>query len=457
MTTLDDLLLWRLLLSPDRRVFLRPRTNVANTKVDPITYRDLELHTFEGGDLNNQDNANDHTSDSGSKLIAPRSLVGLCLPSQYVFAVAVFALIRLGAVPVCLSPTNSDEVLEHLAKEAGVSAVISVNDTHGQLGDRLRRIPNGAMIINVESRDVSDLCISEYSPYPRLKYGSISGDDIAIVLHTSGSTSIPTLVPLSHRLLLRLPAGSTSRTDGFKVSKQPVVTTAGTPLFHILGVLNGIILPIYGGSIFAIPPQTLEDAQAGRTRPSARTLVDYAKTVGAKRLTVTPTMLMEIALLGSKSGVNLESGSEGMNFLRALNRVTVSATPMCQDHGDWIAEQGVHLVQVYGLTEGGCLLHSDRPRGDPNWQGMRPFPNVKYKMQPFGYIPGTSVPLYELVVKSAKKGGHFPGAFQETDEYHTRDLFQEWPIPGTGKYRFYGRKDEIILLLPGHSCLPSSE
>ncbi|EAU93644.2 hypothetical protein CC1G_02874 [Coprinopsis cinerea okayama7 len=63
---------------------------------------------------------------------------------------------------------------------------------------------------------------------------------------------------------------------------------------------------------------------------------------------------MEIALLGSKSGVNLESGSEGMNFLRALDRVTVSTAPMCQDHGDWIAAQGVHLVQVYGLTEAGC-------------------------------------------------------------------------------------------------------
>ncbi|KAG2024013.1 hypothetical protein CC2G_001614 [Coprinopsis cinerea AmutBmut pab1-1] len=483
-TTLDAVLLSRVFSTPDHRVFFRPLQNTVDTEIEPITYAIFDAHVSRlasawarltkevevpvtkipnGDDMVHGDNtpashgASDVQTPSSDSvpLITPRSIVGVYLPSGYTLCVVIFALIRLGAIPFCLSPRNSDEALRHLITKGNVSAVIAANDADEGLAGRMRSVlKEGSLdvrVIDVERKDVQDIPRGPYPSYPPLPHGTVRGRDIALQQHTSGSTAFPKPVPLSHELLLRALQGGTWWVEG--LSSQSNIVTGQPPMFHMFGLLGGLLGPIYRGHTFAIPPLPVDDALAGGLVPSPRTLYEYAKKVNAVEIFGVTSAIVGVARLGSKSG-GFEAGAEGIEYMKTLQRVVVGGAPIPRDNGDWIVSQGVHLIEGVGSTEGGSLMHSNRPRGDPNWQAMRVCWNVAHEMRPFGLAPGTDIPLYELILHSTKEWGQFPGADPETGKYNTRDLFQEWPHPGSGRYRHFGRSDDVLLLSSGQSWNP---
>lgn len=96
-------------------------------------------------------------------------------------------------------------------------------------------------------------------------------------------------------------------------------------------------------------------------------------------------------------------------------------------------------------------LHSNRPVGDPAWQGMRVCWNVSHHFEPFGQAPQT---IYELILHSSPQSGQFPGADSQTGLLNTHDLFQEWPCSGSGTWRHCGRSDDVLLLSSGQNWNP---
>ena len=75
-------------------------------------------------------------------------------------------------------------------------------------------------------------------------------DDIALVLHTSGTTSRPKIVPLRHRNVCA---------SAYHIGRTLQLTAADTglnimPLFHIHGLIAGILAPLAaGGQVFCSP------------------------------------------------------------------------------------------------------------------------------------------------------------------------------------------------------------
>ncbi len=80
--------------------------------------------------------------------------------------------------------------------------------------------------------------------------GSPTPDDIALVLHTSGTTSRPKIVPLSHRNVC---------TSALNIRNSLALTAADRglnimPLFHIHGLIAAVLAPLSaGGSVFCTP------------------------------------------------------------------------------------------------------------------------------------------------------------------------------------------------------------
>ena len=80
--------------------------------------------------------------------------------------------------------------------------------------------------------------------------GPAEPDDIAMVLHTSGTTSRPKIVPLSQRNLCAS-AGNIARTLGFTPADRGLNVM---PLFHIHGLIAGVLSPVSAGSaVFCTP------------------------------------------------------------------------------------------------------------------------------------------------------------------------------------------------------------
>lgn len=76
-------------------------------------------------------------------------------------------------------------------------------------------------------------------------------DDIALVLHTSGTTSRPKVVPLSHRNLTR-----TMRNIQQTYRLTPADRTMLVmPLFHVHGLVCGLLAPLLSGGSMVVPPR----------------------------------------------------------------------------------------------------------------------------------------------------------------------------------------------------------
>jgi acyl-CoA synthetase (AMP-forming)/AMP-acid ligase II len=80
-----------------------------------------------------------------------------------------------------------------------------------------------------------------------------TSDTLALLQYTSGSTAVPRGVMVSHRNLLE---NSARVREAFEVTSDTVSVT-WLPVFHDMGLTNGIIQPVYGGrQCVLMPPQS---------------------------------------------------------------------------------------------------------------------------------------------------------------------------------------------------------
>jgi acyl-CoA synthetase (AMP-forming)/AMP-acid ligase II len=80
----------------------------------------------------------------------------------------------------------------------------------------------------------------------------VSPDDLAFLQYTSGSTSAPKGVMVSHRNLL---ANSAYIHYGFEHTPESISVT-WLPAYHDMGLIDGIVQPMYGGFTGYVMPQT---------------------------------------------------------------------------------------------------------------------------------------------------------------------------------------------------------
>jgi acyl-CoA synthetase (AMP-forming)/AMP-acid ligase II len=74
-------------------------------------------------------------------------------------------------------------------------------------------------------------------------------DDVALVLHTSGTTGRPKAVPLTHRNLTRTMRNIKTTYDLTPADRTMLVM----PLFHVHGLLAGFLAPLYSGGSVIVP------------------------------------------------------------------------------------------------------------------------------------------------------------------------------------------------------------
>ncbi|KAF3058191.1 putative peroxisomal-coenzyme A synthetase [Daldinia childiae] len=100
-------------------------------------------------------------------------------------------------------------------------------------------------------------------------------DDVALVLHTSGTTSRPKVVPLTHRNLTRTMKNIQST---YQLTAQDR-TMLVMPLFHVHGLLCALLAPLYSGGSMIVP-----------TKFSASDFWQDFATYGANWYTAVPTI-----------------------------------------------------------------------------------------------------------------------------------------------------------------------
>jgi malonyl-CoA/methylmalonyl-CoA synthetase len=239
-----------------------------------------------------------------------------------------------------------------------------------------------------------------------------SGDDVALLVYTSGTTGRPKGVPLTHTNLL---ASATAVARAWQWSPEDRLLLA-LPLFHIHGLGVGLHGTLCAGAAVSLRPGFDPADIATGCRE------------GATLFFGVPTMYTRLVRSGEASA------------LRSLRLIVSGSAPLPAELAQTVAEQAGQLpLERYGMTET-VMLAGNPYEGErrPGTVGF-PFPGVQLRLAGDGEVQvhGPNVIAGYLDAPEATAQ-----AFTEDGWFCTGDLGEH---DADGYLRLVGRSKELII------------
>jgi long-chain acyl-CoA synthetase len=258
--------------------------------------------------------------------LGPGDPVALLLPNVPAFAIAFFAVARLGGVVVPLNPQFKEAELDFAFRDAGVRAVVA-----DPRGAELCRPVLSAWDAAVQLFDSLEALTAAGGPPAASGRG---GDDDMVFQYSSGSTGRPKRVPRTHRQLCA-EADSIVATAGLTPDE---VIFATIPLFHTYGMGCCLLAAVRSGAALVL----FEDPH-----PFVLTREHALSIIERERVTVFPAVPFTFRLLSEASGTaEIDSVRLWFSAANALPRSTFEA---------FGTRFGAAVRQLYGCTEAGAV------------------------------------------------------------------------------------------------------
>ena len=272
--------------------------------------------------------------------VQPGRAVSIVLPNGLEFMVVFLAVARAGAIAAPLnSAYTTDEFKfymedaeaqlailplgEHAAREA--AAQLGVPTIEASLDD------SGRTLL---SKGGDTLTARRDAPAP-------SPDDVALFLHTSGTTSRPKGVPLTHG---NLAASIKNISDTYRLTPDDIAMVV-MPLFHVHGLIGVSLSTLSTGGSLVVPP-----------RFSASRFWGEQKESGATWYSAVPT-IHQILLARAD-----EDGAPHSSF-RLIRSCSSALAPAVFEQLE--ARFGAPVLEAYGMTEASHQMSSNLlPPGD---------------------------------------------------------------------------------------------
>ncbi|RYX93653.1 MAG: AMP-dependent synthetase [Comamonadaceae bacterium] len=268
--------------------------------------------------------------------------------------------------------------------------------------------------------------VAGFSKRPNVNGGYAQPDDISMVLHTSGTTSRPKIVPLSQANLVAS-AGNIRQVLDFKADDCGLNIM---PLFHIHGLIAGVLAPLAAGSqVFCTPGFNALKffAWMDEARPTWYTAV--------------PTMHQAIAARASRNADVIKR-----HPLRFMRSSSSSMPPQVIEELESVF--GAPLIEAYGMTEAAHQIASNPlPPGTrkPGTVG-RPAGLEMCIMSAAGECLASGSPG-EIVIRGANVTAGYENNAAANAEAFTDGWFRtgdEGVMDAQGYVRITGRLKEII-------------
>ncbi|HTZ43696.1 MAG TPA: AMP-binding protein [Jatrophihabitans sp.] len=361
--------------------------------------------------------------------------VAIQAPSSAQFVLCYLAGLRAGLVVVPVNPAYTLPELEHILDDSGARALITATVAAVEAAAGLReRHPDLLILLAGPSgvdglRTVGELLAD--APAGPVELPDRAGDDLAVLLYTSGTSGRPKGAMLPVRALL-------ANLDQFdRLAPAPVGADdrifLPLPLFHIFGLNAGLGLALYYGASLTLSARF--DA-AGTLREMA-----------AAGATVVVGAPLEYARWAEQAEL-----AEGFATVRlALS----GSAPLASDLVGRYAELGVGLYEGYGLTEAAPVVTLNLVP-DGTGRGWLP-PKAGSVGRP---LPGVQVRLVDADGEPAEPGdlgfvevrgqnlftGYWPdgaGGPRADGWFGTGDLAV---LDDDGDYYLVGRRSDLVLV-----------
>ncbi len=178
--------------------------------------------------------------------ISKADRVAIVLPNGPEMAITFLATASC-ATAAPLNPKYREEEFRFYLEDLGAKAVIT---RPGEALEAHAATPRGTKLLSLEGLSNGlDLKYSGGTPASG-QVESSQADDLALVLHTSGTTSRPKIVPLKQRNLI-----ASARNIGTSLALNEFDRCLNVmPLFHIHGLVAGLLAPLVAGGATACTP-----------------------------------------------------------------------------------------------------------------------------------------------------------------------------------------------------------
>ena len=175
------------------------------------------------------------------------------------------------------------------------------------------------------------------SPFTR-KQATPTSEDVTLFLHTSGTTSRPKGVPLSHSNLL---TSATNVVATYRLTPDDV-SLCVMPLFHVHGLVASTLATFRSGGTVVVPP-----------RFSAGAFWPVVKAHRATWYTAVPT-IHQVLLTRAEEDQAPAPGTSGLRFIRSCSSALAPATMAGIE-----TRFGCPVLEAYGMTEASHQMASN--------------------------------------------------------------------------------------------------
>jgi acyl-CoA synthetase (AMP-forming)/AMP-acid ligase II len=246
--------------------------------------------------------------------------VALVVPDGPQFVRLLLAVTAAGAAAAPLNPAYTADEYAFYLEDLAPSLVLVGDDA----ASAIRTAADGRSKL---------LSVDEFTGLPVTSYERAGPDDVALVLHTSGTTSRPKQVPLLQRNLV---ASARGLAEFYGLGSDDVSFCA-MPLFHVHGLVASVLATFATGGTVVVPARFTPRRFWRHARDHAVTWVSAGPTLHGM-------------ILDKQEGEPPES----LRFVRSCSSaLSASLFARCEE------AYGVPIVEAYGMTEASHQMASN--------------------------------------------------------------------------------------------------
>jgi fatty-acyl-CoA synthase len=382
--------------------------------------------------------------------IGRNDVVAILLPAVPEIYWSILGAMSRG-IPFPVNWMLESEQLLSLLKEANTKAVIALGPTPGfriweSLQSITRELPNvptwsvagpGGTMLPQSDLTAQLAPLSEGASPAEV----ITGDSIAVYLHSGGTTGVPKIVKLSHRNL-------SYRHWTLQLASKAVVGEVilhDTPMFHVGGLAGRCFPPLASGASILIP-----SVMGARDKRYVANYWKFVEKYRVTRLSGVPTTLATLSKLPPR-GEDLSS--------LAPYFITGSTAMPIVIREEFERISGVHILNSYGLTENTASVAID-PRDGIRKQGSSgirlPYTKIRVTRMDETHGGMCECAVGEIGMLQIKGPGVTPGYVNEVHQLAARTL-DGWLITGDlGRidedgYLFVTGRAKDVIIRGGHN------
>jgi acyl-CoA synthetase (AMP-forming)/AMP-acid ligase II len=354
--------------------------------------------------------------------------VAIVLPNGPEMA-ACFIAVASGATTAPLNPAYLESEFDFYLSDLGAKALVILAGLDSPARTVAER--RGITILDLvpEGGPAGGFSLQAQSAVRDVPAGAAeaaAADDIALVLHTSGTTARPKIVPLSQR---NITASAYHIVQSLELRDDDVCLNI-MPLFHIHGLIAAVLASLAAGGAVCCAPGL-----------NAFRFFSWFAECRPTWYTAVPTMHQTLLELAPRFKAHIDSGR-----LRFLRSSSASLPPQVMTALE--ETFGVPVLEAYGMTEAAHQMASNplppRPRY-PGCVGIAAGPDVAV-MDEIGFILRPGV-IGEVVIR----GPNVTAGYENNPAANASAFAGGWfrtgdqgVIDEAGYLRLTGRLKEII-------------